>query len=408
MPASKQPAGDLARPVPRRLLGYGRQSVAQQDIDAVIEVLRSDYLTQGPTVERFEAALAEYVGARYAVAVSSGTAALHVAYLAARLGAGGHAVTQAVTFVATANAAVACGATVSVTDIDVVTLGMDPRGLQSALAGRPDVSLVLPVHMGGLSADPATIAAASAGRIVIEDACHALGGREPDNAMVGSCRHSAMACFSFHPVKSITTGEGGAVTTNDPELARRLRMLRNHGLERDAARLTDHEQGFDHGEPNPWYYEQHVLGFNYRMTDLQAALGLSQLGRIEQFIARRRQLAHYYDETFAGLAAIRPMQSGADARRRSAHHLYVVEIDYAALGKSRRMVMAELRQRGIGTQVHYIPLYRHPFHQTLGRPQDFPGAERYYRGCLSLPLHAALTDADADQVVSAVREVVAC
>jgi perosamine synthetase len=408
MPASKQPAGDLARPVPRRLLGYGRQSVVQQDIDAVIEVLRSDYLTQGPTVERFEAALAEYVGARYAVAVSSGTAALHVAFLAAGLGTDGHAVTQAITFVATANAAVACGATVSVTDIDITTLGMDPQGLRTALAGRPDTSLVLPVHMGGLSADPAAIAAASAGRVVIEDACHALGGREPDNAMVGSCRRSAMACFSFHPVKSITTGEGGAVTTNDPELARRLRMLRNHGLERDAARLTNNDQGFDHGEPNPWYYEQHVLGFNYRMTDLQAALGLSQLGRIEQFIARRRELAHYYDEAFAALAAMRPMQSGADARRRSAHHLYVVEVDYAALRKSRRIVMAELRQRGIGTQVHYIPLYCQPFHQTLGRPQDFPGAESYYRGCLSLPLHAALTDADADQVVSAVREVVAC
>ena len=262
--------------------------------------------------------------------------------------------------------------------------------------------------MGGLSADPAAIAKASAGRVVIEDACHALGGREPDGAMVGSCRHSTMACFSFHPVKSITTGEGGAVTTNDPELARRLRMLRNHGLERDAARLSERDQGFDHDQPNPWYYEQQLLGFNYRITDLQAALGLSQLGRIEQFMARRRELARYYDGAFAGLPALHPIQASADARARSAHHLYIVDIDYSALGRSRRAVMAELKQRGIGTQVHYIPLYRQPFHRGLGRPQDFPGAERYYGGCLSLPLHAALTDADAERVVSAVREVVSC
>ena len=407
-PASKQPVAESSRATPQRILGYGRQSIAPQDIEAVIAVLRSDYLTQGPAVERFEAALAEYVGARFAVAVSSGTAALHIACLAAGLGDGSRAITQAITFVATANAAVACGAAVVAADIDPITLGLDPLGLHNALAQNPDCSVMLPVHMGGLSADPAAIAAASARRIVIEDACHALGGREPDGAMVGSCRHSAMACFSFHPVKSITTGEGGAVTTNDPELARRLRMLRNHGLERDAARLSERDQGFDHGEPNPWYYEQQLLGFNYRITDLQAALGLSQLGRIGQFMARRRELVRYYDDSFAGLPALHPIQASADARTRSAHHLYIVDIDYSTLGRSRRATMAELRQRGIGTQVHYIPLYRQPFHRGLGRPQDFPGTERYYGGCLSLPLHAALTDADAERVVSAVREVVSC
>jgi perosamine synthetase len=408
MPAAKQPVKEKARAVRQPLLGYGRQSIAPQDVEAVVAVLRSDYLTQGPTGERFEAALAEYVGARFAVAVSSGTAALHVACLAAGLGDGSRAITQAITFVATANAAVACGAKVLAADIDPVSLGLDPRGLLNALARDPGASVVLPVHMGGLSVDPVAIAKASGSRVVIEDACHALGGREPDGAMVGSCRHSTMACFSFHPVKSITTGEGGAVTTNDPELARRLRMLRNHGLERDAARLSERDQGFDHDQPNPWYYEQQLLGFNYRITDLQAALGLSQLGRIEQFMARRRELAHYYDGSFAGLPSMHPVQASGDARARSAHHLYIVDIDYLALGRSRRAVMADLKQRGIGTQVHYIPLYRQPFHRGLGQPKDFPSAERYYNGCLSLPLHAALTDADATRVVSAVREVFSC
>jgi UDP-4-amino-4,6-dideoxy-N-acetyl-beta-L-altrosamine transaminase len=406
MQTEKQPVKQAAKSVRQPFLGYGRQVIAAQDIDAVVAVLRSDYLTQGPVVERFEAALADYVGVRFAVAVSSGTAALHIACLAAGLRGGSRVITQAITFVATANAPVASGATVVAADIDPVTLGLDVRALRAALVQNPDASVVLPVHMGGLSADPAAIAAASTSRVLIEDACHALGGREPDGAMVGSCRHSAMACFSFHPVKSITTGEGGMVTTNDQELARRLRMLRNHGLERDTARLSERDQGFDQGQPNPWYYEQQLLGFNYRMTDLQAALGLSQLARIEQFLARRRELARQYDAAFAGLQVLRPLQANADARSRSAHHLYIVDVGYPALARSRRAVIAALRERGIGTQVHYIPLYRHPFHRGLGRPQDFPGAESYYNGCLSLPLHAALTDADAERVVAAVREVV--
>jgi perosamine synthetase len=408
MQTAKQPVKQRSKLVRRPFLGYGRQSVNAHDIDAVVAVLRSDYLTQGPVVERFEAALAEYVGARFVVAVSSGTAALHIACLAAGLRSGSRAITQAITFVATANAPIACGARVAAVDIDSMTLGLDLGGLRSALTQNPDASVVLPVHMGGLAANSPAIAAASVGRVVIEDACHALGGRELDGAMVGSCRYSAMACFSFHPVKSITTGEGGAVTTNDPELARRLRMLRNHGLEREAARLCEREQGFDHGEPNPWYYEQQLLGFNYRITDLQAALGLSQLRRIDDFMRRRLELARYYDASFAGVQALRPLQASSDARARSAHHLYIVDIDYSALGRSRRAVMADLKQRGIGTQVHYIPLYRQPFHRGLGQPKDFPSAERYYNGCLSLPLHAALTDADAARVVSAVRKVFSC
>lgn len=393
---------------PERFLGYGRQSIAAEDIEAVSAVLRGDYLTQGPAVERFEAALAEYVGARHAVAVANGTAALHLACLAGGLQAGKSAITQAVTFIATANAALYCGARALAVDIDPETLGIDVDGLRRAVTRAPDVAAVLPVHMAGLSANPAAIRAAAAGRVMIEDACHALGGREPDGAMVGGCRHSDMACFSFHPVKSITTGEGGAVTTNDPELARLLRLLRNHGMEREPERLIELGQAFDGDEVNPWYYEQQQLGFNYRMTDLQAALGLSQLARIDRFIERRRALARAYDAALAGTPALRPLQASEDARRRSAHHLYLVDVDFAAIGRSRRAVMSDLRRRGIGTQVHYIPLYRQPVHRGLGRPDEFPAAERYYRGCLSIPLHAGLSDDDAERVVLALREVVAC
>ncbi len=386
-------------------LGYGRQSIAQQDIDAVVDVLRGNYLTQGPAVERFEAALAEYVGARYAVAVANGTAALHMACLAAGLRSGDHAITQAITFVASANAAVYSGASVSATDINPVTLGMDAASLQRRLAERPDTSVVLPVHMAGLSAGLTEVATVAGNRTIIEDACHALGGRDPDGAMVGSCSHSSMACFSFHPVKSITTGEGGAITTNDPELYRALRMLRSHGTERDPSLLVDQGQGFDGNEPNPWYYEQQVLGFNYRLNDLQAALGLSQLSRISQFISRRREVAAYYDEALAASAHISAVQSGDDARQRSAHHLYIVAIDYDRIGKSRRHVMTELAKRGIGTQVHYIPVYRQPYHRDLGPASDFPAADSYYRTCLSIPMHASLTEEDAGRVVQALREV---
>jgi len=389
-------------------LGYGRQSIAAEDVDAVIAALRSDYLTQGPAVERFEAALAEYVGASHAVAVSSGTAALHIACLAAGLCAGQRALTQAITFVATANAALYCNAGLDAIDIDPDTLGMDADSLRRALARKSETRVVLPVHMSGYAAAPAAIRQASHGRIVIEDACHALGAREPDGAMVGSCRHSDMACFSFHPVKSITTGEGGAVTTNDAELARVLRMLRSHGIEREANRLTLSDQGFDQDQTNPWYYEQQALGFNYRITDLGAALGSAQLQRIDQFIERRRAVARTYDAALTGLSHLKPLQAGADARQRSSLHLYLVDIDFAALRKSRRTVMGELRQRGIGTQVHYIPLYRQPMHLSIGKPEQFPNAERYYRGCLSIPLYPSLTDENVERVVKTLREVVAC
>lgn len=391
-----------------RFLGYGRQVVEEDDIAAVVAVLRGDYLTQGPSVERFEAALAERVGARHAVAMSSATAALHVAGLAAGMGAGDWGLTSTLTFVASANASLYCGGEAMLADVDPGHLGLTAAGVRAALAARPAVKTVTPVHFGGLAAEPAEIHAAAAGRVVIEDASHSLGGSYADGRPVGCCAHSDMAVFSFHPVKPITTGEGGAVVTNDDELARRLRLLRNHGIERDPARFVDREAAFDGDQARPWYYEQQALGFNYRMTDLQAALGLSQLAKLERFRNRRHAIALHYDAAFAGLPAIRLPQSDPADRARSGHHLYVVEIDFAAIGLDRAAFMARLRTARVGSQVHYIPVHRQPWHRDRYRHDRaaFPVAEAYYRRCLSLPLHPGLTDDDVEHVVATVRAVV--
>ncbi len=383
----------------RRFLGYGRQSLDDDDIAAVVETLRGDHLTQGPTVVRFEAALSERVGARHAVAVSNGTAALHLACLAAGLGPGMAALVPNVTFVATANAVTACGARVVLADIAPSTLALAPESLEDHLAGESEIAAILPVHMAGLAADMAALRARAGRRIVIEDAAHALGGRYPDGRPVGCCAHSDMTCFSFHPVKPITSGEGGAITTNDDELARRLRLLRGHGIERDPARFTSGET-----PEGPWICEQQSLGFNYRLSDLHAALGLSQIAKLDRFLDRRREIVARYDAAFADLPAVRPLQAADEQRARSAHHLYLLWFDFGRLGRTRTEVMNELRAAGIGSQVHYIPIARQPFYRAhLGAdPSDFPRSEDYYRGCLSLPLHADLTDAEAERVIDAV------
>jgi perosamine synthetase len=381
-----------------KVIGYGRQVIGDDDVAAVIAALRSDFLTQGEAVPRFEAALAERVSVRHAVAVSNGTAALHIACLAAGLNPSGRGVTSAITFVASANCIRYCGAKASVVDIEPGGLGMSTAALGTQFARAHDTSVVVPVHVAGLSCGMAEIRAAAGACTVIEDASHALGGTDEDGRPVGSCAHSDMTTFSFHPVKPITTGEGGAVTTNDPELYRRLLLFRNHGIERQADRLQDRAQA-----GAPWYYEQQVMGFNYRLTDLQAALGLSQLAKLDRFLARRRRIAASYDAAFAGLTRLKPLQAGQ--RERSGLHLYVVDIDFAALGKSRAAVMTELRARGVGTQVHYIPIHHHPIHRNAA-PESCPNAEHYYSRCLSLPLHAAMNDGDVTTVVDAVRSVV--
>jgi perosamine synthetase len=390
-----------------RFLGYGRQSIDRSDIDAVVAVLASDFLTQGPAVERFEAALAERAGARYAIAVSSGTAALHISCLAAGIGPGDLGLTSAITFAASANCLIYAGGGAAFVDIDRTTLGISPAALKEALERRPGVKAIIPVDLAGLAHGSAEIAKLAAGRIIIEDAAHALGGTYPSGEPIGSCAYSDATILSFHPVKLITTGEGGAVLTNDPALARRLRLLRSHGIERDPASFVGADTRED-GRVKPWLGEQQLIGFNYRMTDIQAALGLSQLAKLDRFLERRRAIARRYDEAFGALPHVRLPQCLPEARARSGHHLYIAVFDFAALRTTRTAFMGALAERGVGSQVHYMPVYHHPYHARrceIDRSQ-FPQAERYYRGCLSLPFHPGLTDEEVERVISAVTEAV--
>lgn len=391
------------------MIPYGRHQLDDADIQAVVDVLRNGLLTQGPQVEAFEAVVAEYVGVRHAVAVSSGTAALHLAAMAVNLGPGQSLVTSPITFVASANAAVYVGARPRFADIDPATVNLSPQALGEVLERERDVRLVVPVHMAGLPCDmPAIHAAADrAGAVVVEDAAHALGATYSDGTRVGACPHSLMTVFSFHPVKAIASGEGGMITTNDTAIYRRLLRLRSHGINKLDDPWQAPQQAATDGVANPWYYEMQEVGFHYRITDIQCALAVSQMAKLDAFVARRRTLARGYDDAFAGLAHVRPAQT-AGTRGHSAHHIYVLRIDFSALGRSRAEVMLALRARGIGTQVHYIPVPAQPFYRGLGeRPEVYPNAARYYDEALTIPLFAGLTDAQQQDVIGAIRDVLA-
>ncbi len=385
------------------MIPYGRQSISQADIDAVVEVLRSDWLTQGPVLERFENAVADYCGARYAVAVSSATAALHLACLAAGLGPGGRLWTSPVTFVASANCGRYCGAEVGFVDIDSEDGNLAPATLQEKLrrAGETDSlpQVLVPVHLSGRSCRMDEIRKLTEEKniVIIEDASHALGGRYLGRP-VGSCQFSDMTVFSFHPVKIVTSGEGGMIVTNNEKLHARLVRLRSHGITRNPAEMV----GENHGS---WYYQQIELGFNYRMTEIQAALGCSQMQRLDQFVERRNYLADRYDRLLSGLP-LRLPQRHADVR--SAFHLYVIRLLPGQGGKNRAQVFEELRRADIGVNVHYIPVHTQPYYRGLGFGDgDFPVAEAYYRDAISLPLFFDLTEADQDKVVAALGAILA-
>jgi UDP-4-amino-4,6-dideoxy-N-acetyl-beta-L-altrosamine transaminase len=390
-------------------LPYGRQTIEDDDIEAVAAALRADLLTTGPLVEQFEHAFAEAVGAPHAVVCNSGTAALHMAVKAADLQPGEVCIVPAITFVATANAARFEGGEVVIADVDPETGLMTAETLRRAMprAHGRHIRAILPVHLRG---DPAALAeikqiADKADALVIEDACHAIGTLT-DAGPVGACAQSAMACFSFHPVKTICTGEGGAVTTRDARLAARLRLARNHGLTRDPAAFILEDEAFDNGAPNPWWYEQIELGWNYRLPDVNCALGLSQLKKLGRFSARRRALAARYRELLEPLAPVVraiPTPAGADP----VLHLMMVRIDFDAVGRSRREVMARLRALGVGSQVHYIPVHHQPYYRALYGSQSLPGADAFYASILSLPLYPSMTDADPARVVEALSKVIA-
>lgn len=391
-------------------LSYGRQAIDDDDIAAVVEVLRSDMLTTGPMVERFEEALAARVGAKYAVVCNSGTAALYLAARGAGIRPGDTVIVPAITFVATASANVLAGAEVVFADVDPATGLMEAEHLEGALTSvrRGRVKAVLPVHLGGRVANLPALRAVAAkyGASTIEDACHALGTTYGSGAQIGACRDSLLACFSFHPVKTIAMGEGGALTTNAPELAAEARRLRNHGMERRAETIQNRELAFDgNGDANPWYYEVAEISHNLRASDINCALALSQLRKLDRFLARRRELMAHYAAKLARFGAnIRLIAPAPDVQ--PGWHLCGVLIDFAAIGMTRRELMTRLAKKGIGSQVHYIPVNLQPFYRRKNAA-DLPGARAYYSRALSLPLFAAMTTADVDRVVDVLCESLA-
>jgi UDP-4-amino-4,6-dideoxy-N-acetyl-beta-L-altrosamine transaminase len=386
-----------------RILPYGRPAVDEDDIAAVVAALRDDMLTTGPRVGAFEQAFAAATGAAEAVVCNSGTAALHLAVLAADLGPGQTAIVPAITFLATANVVRMAGGEVIFADVDPDTGVMTPETMKDALGRAASRGLrptaALPVHLNGQCCDMADLAgiAEPEGLHLIEDACHALG--VPD---IGATRYSAAACFSTHAVKAITTAEGGVVTTQNAAWAERMRALRSHGMTRDPERFSSRELGFDGQEPNPWYYEMPEVGWNYRLPDVLCALGISQLRKLENFYRRRQDIAALYDRLLAPLApALRPVPHG---NRPHGWHLYAVLVDYAALGTTRRRFMEALRAEGVGTQVHYIPVQQQPYYRE--QSEVLPGAEAYYERCLSIPLFPGMTDDDVAHVAATLRRLV--
>jgi len=401
----------------RDFLPYGRQTIEDDDVAAVSEALRSGWLTTGPAVQGFEDALSARVGARFTVACSNGTAALHLAALALDMAPGDRVVVPSLTFLATANGPHHAGAEIIFADVDPETGLMGPDDLAAAFA-RADASeggpvrAAFPVHMNGQCGDLDAIERLCAERdvAVVYDAAHALGttyrtGGANDERSVGDSRQGTMSAFSFHPVKAIAMGEGGAVTTGDEEIAARLRRLRNHGMSRDASDFQNRNLAFDAaGEPNPWYYEMTAPGFNYRVSDINCALAISQLSKLDRFVARRRALAERYDRLIEELAPM-VVPVGRVASCEPAWHLYVVLIDFAAAGTDRAAVMRALNQRGIGTMVHYLPVHLQPYYRDRYGPLDLPGARKYYERALSLPLFPTMADEDIDRVVDALTDV---
>jgi UDP-4-amino-4,6-dideoxy-N-acetyl-beta-L-altrosamine transaminase len=383
------------------MIRYGQQDITQADIDAVVQVMRSANLTQGPAVPHFEEAVLQHCQARHAIAVNSATSALHIACLALDLGPGDWLWTTPTTFVASANCALYCGARVDFVDIDPRTYNLCPKALEQKLAvaekERRLPKIVVPVHLCGQPCDMRSIHALSQryGFRIVEDASHAIGGRYLDEP-IGNCRHSDITIFSFHPVKIITTAEGGMALTNNDELATRLGLLRSHGITRDPALMTQAMDG-------PWYYQQVALGYNYRMTDIQAALGASQMNRLEHYVARRHEIAKRYDHLLADLPLTLPWQHPDGY---SGLHLYVIRLQLDKITRTHLQVFEALRTDDILVNLHYIPVHTQPYYQRMGfKLGDFPQSEQYYREAISIPMYPTLTDTEQDIVCNSLASI---
>lgn len=382
------------------MIPYGRQDINEDDIQAVVDVLRSDFLTQGPAVPAFEKSISDYCGVNYAVAVNSATSALHIACLALGVGKGDIVWTSPITFVASANCALYCGADVDFVDIDPHTYNMSVERLSEKLQKAEKLGklpkVVIPVHLCGQPCEMEKIHALSLkyGFKIIEDASHAIGAKFK-NRPVGNCEFSDITVFSFHPVKIITTGEGGMAVTTDMQLAKRMQLLRSHGITRNEDEMTHESEG-------PWYYQQIDLGYNYRMTDLQAALGLSQMQRLDEFVSRRHYIVERYNQLLEGLPLAKPSQ---DEESYSAFHLYVIRLKLTEIGKTHRQVFETLRGLGIGVNLHYIPVYQHPYYKKLGFKSGYClAAEQYYTEAISLPMYPNLTEIQQTMVVAGLKE----
>ncbi len=373
------------------IIPYGKQTIDEEDIQAVIETLESDFLTTGPKIQEFEKKFAEYVGAKYAVAVSSGTAALHVACLAAGLESGDELITSPMTFAASANCALYCDAKPVFVDIKENGL-IDENLIEERITSK--TKIVIPVHYAGLPCEMKKIKEIADRHklIIIEDACHALGA-EYEKTKIGDCAHSDMAVFSFHPVKHITTGEGGMITTNSEELYQKLLMFRSHGITKDSDKLLNKSEG-------PWFHEMQELGFNYRITDFQCALGISQLSKIDKFVERRREIAKKYDEAFANIDKIEPLRQSEESK--DAYHLFVIKVE----NKEKRLELFNyLKENNIFCQVHYIPVHWHPYYQKLGyEKESCPEAGKFYERIISLPMYPGLKDAEQERVIQVIKD----
>ena len=394
-------SGDFLTMIP-----YGKHHIDDDDIKAVVDVLKNNFLTQGPMIEKFEKAICNYVGAKYAVAVSSGTAALHLSALAAGVKPGKSIVTSPITFVSTANAAFYCGGGVHFADIEPSSINISPKKIEDVIEVNNDICAIFPVHFGGLPCDMEALSDISEryNLFMVEDAAHALGANYSNGQKVGSCCYSDMTIFSFHPVKSIAAGEGGLITTNDEALYRKLIRLRSHGINKLNDPLLNQNESMTDGSVNRWYYEMQELGFHYRITDIQCALALSQLKKLDKFIERRRMLVNKYDSYFKGLEFLSPAQSLS--RELSSHHLYVLRIKFDKVNITRNKFMKLLKEKEIITQVHYIPLPIQPYYKSKGFDIiDYPEANSYYEEAISIPLFYDLTDDQQEYVVKVILEI---